>query len=203
MPETKRAVYMEARCVGNAKKAAYMNRRTPESRCPPPVVLRSGVLRRPARPCVPAPVSSPTRTLSGLRACVPDPYALPVGAFSIGWQAAGNDSRQFFLTHHRESSSLGSIFGICGSVIAYGLISKQKVICAVGFGWGTWIRTTTNRFRVCRPTVRRFPSGRHHGIYTTAERKVTARVLTGMQLDGDRHLTLDASVQCFSSGDSS
>ncbi len=28
----------------------------------------------------------------------------------------------------------------------------------VRFGWGTWIRTTTNRFRVCRPTVRRFPS---------------------------------------------
>ena len=27
-------------------------------------------------------------------------------------------------------------------------------------GWGTWIRTTTNRFRVCRPTVRRFPSAR-------------------------------------------
>ena len=41
---------------------------------------------------------------------------------------------------------------------AYNSTSIVNVRSSMAFGWGTWIRTTTNRVRVCRPTVRRFPS---------------------------------------------
>ena len=41
---------------------------------------------------------------------------------------------------------------------AYNPTSIVNVRSSMAFGWGTWIRTTTNRVRVCRPTVRRFPS---------------------------------------------
>ena len=35
----------------------------------------------------------------------------------------------------------------------------SQLKCAYGAGWGTWIRTKTNRVRVCCATVTPFPNG--------------------------------------------
>src|SRR5581483_144518 len=54
-------------------------------------------------------------------------------------------------------------FGASGALVAHGTTDvASSAKCNIGShqtGWGTWIRTKTNRVRVCCATVTPFPKG--------------------------------------------